>query len=58
MKAFAIIICIILFCIWLPWNIAQVEKGHTDCEKKGGVLYHARGEQEICIDKRSVITDD
>ena len=55
MKNFAIICAIILFIIWLPWNITQVEKGHTDCEKKGGVLYHARAEQEICIDKRSVI---
>jgi hypothetical protein len=54
-KYFAIAIGIMLFCVWLPWNISQVEKGHTDCEKKGGVLYHARGEQEICIDKRSVI---
>lgn len=55
MKAFAIIVGVVLFFIWLPWNIAQVEKGHTDCEKKGGVLYHPRGEQEICIDKKSVI---
>jgi hypothetical protein len=54
-KVLLIILCVILFCIWLPWNIAQVEKGYTDCEKKGGVLYHARGEREICIDKKSVI---
>lgn len=55
MKVFAIICAIILFCIWLPWNISQVEKAHIGCEKKGGVLYHPRGEQEICIDKKSVI---
>lgn len=55
MKSILIIVGVVLFCIWLPWNIAQVDKGIADCEKKGGVLYHARGEREICIDKKSVI---
>lgn len=55
MKVIGALIVLLLLFIWLPWNIAQVDKGISDCEKKGGVLYHARGEREICIDKRSVI---
>lgn len=55
MKVIGVLIVLLLLCVWLPWNIAQVDKGVADCEKKGDVLYHARGESTICIDKKSVI---
>lgn len=55
MKILLTCVLVILFCIWLPWNIEQVNKHDADCNKKGGVLIHPRGQEAFCMDKKAVL---